>query len=99
MSSLEVGRWIRPGVSHERRRLILTGGPLFVKNRGSVSRSRTRAGADREQGRELPTPRHPPAATYRASSGETRAAPTESARDVALSEGAPIIILVEGATQ
>ena len=67
------------------------------KNRGS--RSRTRAGADREQGRELSTPRHPPAATYRASSGETRAAPTESARDVALSEGAPIIILVEEATQ
>ena len=34
-----------------------------------------------------------PAATHRASSGETRAAPTKSARDVALSEGAPIIIL------
>lgn len=84
---------MNPARSLLRRRLIL-------KKTEAPSRSRTRAGADREQGRELSTPRHPPAATYRASSGETRAAPTESARDVAPSEGAPIIILrpAKGAT-
>ena len=95
--SFEVGHWILPGPESvgicDRRLLDWQTGRLVGvwKNRGS--RSRTRAGADREQGRELSTPRHPPAATHRASSGETRAAPTKSARDVALSEGAPIIIL------